>query len=408
MPDDGQTQRERTQRGRERLPNLSQFYGNRLSDYRPGDFRFSYTLVHPGPNENITDRVLDVSWEDASSVLAGSIMVRRTRPDAFTSVALNRGNQIRCEFEWRDRRFEAWTMRLTGEPVIDPIAGSISATLANDLDNLARNEREWEFKDLRAHEIANKVANREGCPVGWLAKGEKKQKKLKMKGSGLDVIRKAYREEKEETGIRYVIRFRDGRLDIRPFERPSILYEIDDVEEAASLAGTPKHEKPRTIIEGVGRMKGKGKIEVKLAAEQLIERFGRSTLHKNFGRVESKDELRKLCERELARQIEVKHTASITMPGVPFIGRGSTLLWRTKEPGWTGDSLRSRDRRYCYVRSVSHSAPGDGRYTMTMEVVQEDPYLADKRRRDQEARDERHGGGGGGNGGGGGGGGGGG
>jgi hypothetical protein len=187
--------------------------------------------------------------------------------------------------------------------------------------------------------------------------------------------------------VKYVIRFRDGKLTVLPFERSKILYEIEGIEENATLSAEPKKERPRTVILATGRVEGK-KIEVEIGPDRIEERYGRSVLEKDYGRVDSEKELRDKAMRDLARELEVKRTAEVTIPGIPLLERGSTLRWRTKEPGWHGENRRSRERQYCYVTAARHSL-SPSRYTTGISVSQFDPYLADKRRREQEERDEK-------------------
>lgn len=391
MGESGADQRNRTRREQERLPNLQNFYHRRLSDFSPGDFDFSFQLKRPSDNLMLTRFLLDCTWEDAGATMRGSLTVRRPEPEAFLAVSLQRGHQVECSFRWHQKEYTAWNMRLVGEPSVDPLSGIITAELADDLDNLDRNERKWEFKEMKAHEIARAVARKEGVPIGKIAQGTEEIKKLKMRGSGLDVIKKAYKREREETAVRFIIRLRDGKLEVVPFQRPSVLYEIRDLEETASLAGTPKREKPRTIIHARGHKKDGEKLETTVAVDEIVARFGRSTMEKNYGRVSGMQELRDRAQRDLAREIEVKRSGTLLIPGIPFLERGSTLHWRQKEPGWIGDSAKSRDRQYVYVRAARHSYSATTHYTTEVDVTQEDPYLADRERRDREARDKKKG-----------------
>jgi hypothetical protein len=329
-------------------------------------------------------------------VLTGSLSWRRPDHDP-NAIPVRLGNIIRLEMEWRDDLFQLWEMRVDEEPSVDLMAGEVSAVLADDLIALSRNIRDWNMRKkkgkkggkLTAVEVTKKVCRREGVKIGRLSKATKNLGDIDEKNkSGLDVIKQAWEEEGKRTGREYVIKFRDGKLDVLPFERSKVLYIIRGILTSATLEASRKNTRPTTVIEATGR-DGKRKITQTVFREAIVRRFGRSTEEKDYGRVSGPGELREKAMRDLAKAMKVTRTAELTIPGVPFMERGTTIRWDSDEPGWHGDSKDSRDRRYCFVTSASHTVSGASYYT-SLSVDQKDPYLADERRESKDKRDEKN------------------
>jgi hypothetical protein len=396
----GRDERRQSDQGRRRLPRMGQIYGRRLRDIIPGEFEFRTLLIRPEKRDRqglrLAQALTYLSWTSDGPVLTGSITLKRPAGDRPHSVPVKRGHLIRLLVRWHQQWYRLWDMRVNGEPDVDRTSGDINCELADDLDALKRNRRDWSFRKTKQRkkgwhpqEIAVNVCRREGVKMGRIAEVNSVwiDKLEQDNTSGLDIIKKAYKQASDETGKRYVMQFKRGRFEVIPLQRSKIAYIIKNMATGESTSGTPRHERPHTVIEGTAKV-GDEKVTETLARPAIVRRFGRSVLEKDYGEIGSRDHLRELMERDLAAEIRVKLTATLTLPMIPFLERGSTVRWMTNEPGWFGPSENSRDRSWAFVRTASHSLDPSSQ-TTTVTLEQFDPYLADQRRRDKDARDKK-------------------
>lgn len=401
----GKKQRANSQIGKLRAPNLNAFYDQKARSIEPGEFTFRTLLVRPEMPANdgrymILDRAnTSLEWGDGEgSVLTGSISLRRPAPEKVGSIPILRGHRVRLQLFWGGHWQVLWDMQVPDVPDVDLKTGTITAELADPLSALQLNQKEWEFKKDKQHpqgwtadEITRFVCRDQRVRIGRLPKARKRMKKLKLKGSGLEVIRKAWAAEKRETTIRYVIRFRDNRLNVEPFTRPKTIYVIKGIPKAASTSATAKSLHPTTSIKATGHIKKGGKthkIEETVTSTAAARRFGFSQKEIDYGHVDSRTELRKEARRDLAEGFELERSANLTIPGIPFLEKGSMVIWRTEEPGWHGKvGSTNKDRAFAYVTSSHHSL-GPSSYDTELVLSQDDIYLADRERRDEERRDK--------------------
>lgn len=394
----GRKERRNSHEGRVRRPNLRRHYRHRLRDITPGDFKFRVVLVRPGQpkgrrTEPLDSRVEQLEWVDEGAMLTGTLTLKRLSPT--TPVPVRDRDRIRLFVRWNRRWYRLWEMVVDGDPLPSLESASESVTLTDDLDALKRNVREWEFKKDKRHpkgwrpdQIVREVARREGISLGRISKGTVYIEKLKMKGSGLEVIKKAYARERKKTDRKFVIRFRDGHLEVLPLRRNRILFEIRGLLRGGSPEARRKNERPVTVIEAKGKLKGK-KVEARVFRQNALRRFGLSAEEKSYGRVKSMADLKEEAKRDLAEELKVTRTATLEIPGNPFIERGDTIRWVTRERGWSGPGEGTLNRSFAYVTRISHSAsPGD--YVSSVTLSQVDPYLADAKRRAKARRDEKN------------------
>jgi len=400
----GREQRKKTQRAQLRAPNLSAFYDRRISSIEPGEFDFRIVLVRPAqPRESryltLTRNTTEVDWSDAEgSTLSGSLTVRRSGVKRINSVPVVRGDRVRLLVHWGGRWRRLWDLRIPDVPPVDLKTGSLSVTLEDDLTPLSLTEREWEFKKDKRHpdgwtmdEIIRYVCKKCGVRPGRISEGRRKIKKLKLKASGLEVIRKAVALEKEKTAQKFVIRFRDTRLDVLPYRRPGTLYTIKGIEKGGSTQATGK-PRPVTQIVAKGRIRSgekTRKVEETIRSVSAIKRFGKIEKEKDYGRVDSRADLREQAKRDLAEAIKLERTATLTLPGIPFLEKGSAVRWVTTEPGWSGKvGDTARDRSFAFVTGANHILLPSS-YETEITIAQDDPYFEDRKRRDEERRDKK-------------------
>lgn len=406
----GAKQRANSKKGQLRRPDLSRFYGKKVADLHPGLYDFRITLIRVAllgaERETSLDRkATSVSWSDEGDTLSASIIIRRSHRLKPGSVPVSRGDGIRLEVRWAGQWKELWTLWVQGEPEVTLLTGEVSAELADELFPLKKNERDWEFKKAKkgpkskgwtADEVTRFVGKSERVRIGKLAQGTQRFEMKKMKGaSGLEVVRRAYAHESNKTGRKFIIRMRNGRLNVLPLQRPGTLYEVRGIELEASTSGTPKQKRPVTVIEAKGRLKGNsgkdGKLEATVARPKTVRRLGRVVKQKNYGRIDSKDDLITQAKRDLAGELKVIRSATIQLPGIPFLEKGSTMKWVIDEPGWHGKTKLAKhplDKAFVFVVGAQHSLTPES-YTTTVQVNQEDVYYDDEKKRDEEDRDEK-------------------
>lgn len=391
----GREARRKRREARLRRPNLSRFYGTTVRPVRPGSWDFRIELVRGGRGRplDITPVTESLDWNDEGSGMTGSIALQRPDPARFSSLPIGLAHRVRLRVRWQGGWYELWQMEV-GIPQTDLGEGTVTADLKDDLSRLARSKRDWEFRKTKrrkkgwtAREIVREVARREGIRVGTLAPASKRFRLVKKNATALDVIREAYKRERDHSGRRFIIRVRDGRLEVIALQRNRILYEFREQIERALVEQTQK-DRPVTVIEARGRV-GKGKdarkVKVTVYDRSIVRRYGRVTKERDYGRVSSRAGLRREAMRDLAKELRVKRTATLTVPGVPFIRRGDTARWRTREHGWYGATEEIRDRSFVTCTTVRHSLASDG-YTTELGLSQEDPYAKDAVRLDRERR----------------------
>lgn len=374
-------------------PALGRFYGQARADIQPGAFEFTIEVAGGVRRwQNIDEYVTAITWDDSQEVMTASLSLQRPDLERPT-LPVQAGYRVRCRTSWAGQVYDVWEMQAQPETV-DPVTGAIDVPLTDDLVNLKRNRRDWRFRKSKtrpkgwlAHDVVREVARTEGVRVGQLAVGVKYLDAIKLeRKSALDVIKEAYQQEADKTGRKYVIRFRNGRLEVVPYRRNRLLYVLGGEVEGATLTYTTA-ERPVTVIEAKGRV-GKGRAavthKIDVMNREVVRRFGFSQETHDYGRVASLADLRDRANVDLAKKIKKTRTGELDVGGIPFIRRGDGMRWQNKEPGWHGPSESSRDRTYVFVTAVSH-AVDSSRYTMHLTFDQEDPFQKDKDRRDKEA-----------------------
>lgn len=388
----GRTERRASRTRRSRTPDLHRFYRRRLPDITPGDFDFELALL---PGRGLPPRRIDTvcesfEWNDAGPVLDGSISLRRPDPDSPASLPVGRGMLVRCRVNWKGRWYELWRMRC-GVPETDVAAGAISVPLSDDLAGLSRDERQWAFRKTKRrkhgyylHDVVVAVCRACGVKPGKIVRGTKRLDRIVMKGSGLAVLRKAIEQEEKESGRRLVLRMRNGRLDLLPYERNRILYIFGAQLAEAAVAQTAK-DRPVTVITGTARVgRGKETKKVKLTEfrRDIVRRFGYIKREKSYGRVKTRSGLLHLIRRDLAAEIRIVKAATVTLPGVPFIRRGEGCRLDLPREGFEGK------RAFVFVVRASHRVTA-AEYTMDCDLVTVDPFLQYKEEQEKEARKKK-------------------
>lgn len=387
----GRAQAAATKARRAQLPDLYAVYKAKLPNITPGVADFEWTLLRGGSAKplNIDSAVESVEWRDEQSVLQGSIGLRRPIPDDPTSLPIGRGHRVRCRVKYDGKMVELWQMRVL-IPDVDPATGTVTCELLDDLDLLRRDVRDWNLragkrrpKGMRSDVMARQMLK--GYPVGRLPQGKAYIKKLKRSDrSRLDMLRLIYKEEREETHRRYIVRWENGKVAVKTYQRNRVLY-IFEHEITEALLTVEGEARPFTVIEAKGKI-GKGKDAKTIthveARRDIVARFGRAVEQRNYGRVTSLAALKAKARRSYAANLRLKYKATVTVPGVPFIRRGEGIEVRIPSEGYTGDDAM------VYTTRVVHRVDSGGYWT-EMDVNRVDPFEKDKARVEKELREAK-------------------
>lgn len=386
----GREQRKRTPVGRARQPALDRFYRYSLPPITPGDFDFELTLLRPRVAPfGLTRMCESFQWVEASAEMTGNLQLHRPVPSSAASLPIERSDRVRCRVKWAGAWYELWTMRVKPKQV-QPEEDLVSVDLVDDMDLISRTKRDWSFRQTRhrqfgylPEEIVRLVCREMGIRVGAIARGRFRIPTLHLKNaSALDVFRAVYKHEKDKTGRSFVIRMRNGKLEIVPLRRNASIYVLERQIQAALLTEEPASETPGTVLTGRGRI-GSGKDARKVSHTEfdrgVIERFGYVHRDKSYDRVTSTVDLREKVRRDLAKMLKVNLTANITHAGIPFIRRGEGAKLLLPAEGFTGA------KAFVYATTAAHNVQS-ATYTSTWDFATDDPFVKLKAQAEAEQR----------------------
>lgn len=386
----GREQRKRTSSARSRLPALDNFYRYTLPPITPGAFTFELTLLRPRTKPlDITAFCESFTWNESSSEMTGNLQLHRPDPANPATLPIERGARVRCRVRWQGSWYELWTMR-TKPPETQLEENSTSVDLLDDMDLIKRTKRSWSFRPTKRrkfgyfpHEIVRIVCKRQGIKIGAIAKGKHRVPAMTLKSaSPLDVFKRAYAHEKQKTGRSFVIRIRDGKVEIVPLKRNPLVYLLGKQIQAALLAQEPGSETPSTVWTGRARL-GKGKDAKKISFthfdRKVVERLGYVHHEHSYGTVESRADLKSKVQRDLAKALKVTRTAQVQYAGIPFIRRGDGAKLELPREGFTGKDA------FVYATTAAHTVQGNS-YQSTWDFTTDDPYIVLKEQAEKEQR----------------------
>jgi hypothetical protein len=361
--------------------------------YRPstpkplGTDEFRTFLLRPGkPAIEISDDTVSVSWSDSGQILTGDLTEQD--PDKTQKkVSVMLGDQIMLQGRTTPASAwaEVWRMRVETS-ALTMLTGTRAWTLADNLQNLADSVDDFRFVRGKAHkqgflasEVARAVCRKYGIPVGSITRTKYRIKRqIAKNASPLDVITEAYRTERTQTGNRYVIRFKRGKLYITPLVRSSLLYEVGSTiaDGTWSLAKSDKYATVLTVHGTPSAHKGKDakghtkrrtkKITTRVTRRKFTRRYG--TVHKSVTMkgVDSLAEARNRGLALLAKRMTPTRSLTFTHPGILGIRRGQAIRLRDPNKGTL---------TVCWVTEVRHSVSA-GDYSMDVTVTFTDPFKA--------------------------------
>lgn len=385
----GTEQRKATATGSARQPDLRRYYAHQLPAITGPDWEAQVICLTAGRAYRVDNVTEQVTWDDSQNVLTGDIQLRRPDPLDPRSVPGGRGDRIRLRVRWGDSFYQLWEMRME-EPTPSVESGTIDAQLIDDLDPARRTERDWDFRARGAHpngwrpdQIAVHAGKVCGIRLGSIAKGTVRLRHFKHRSMDpVRLITLAYEAERKHSGRRFVIRFRDGYLEVVPYRRNDVAWVIDGGATSfqPQLTGSAK---PVTVITGKARV-GKGKaarhIEHTEYDRDVVRRFGYTHRTRDYGRVHDAAQLRARVRRDLADSIRIKRTAQVTMPFLPFIRRGDACYVDFPKEGFAGR------KAIMFVTSAQHTLSSATPNTQ-LSLEEHDPFFAYQREQEAAARE---------------------
>lgn len=386
-PRSGREQRRKSVTAQSRTPDLSKFYRYHLPSITPGEFEFDLDLLRPRQPPLSLNRLVDTfGWDDEQSVLTGSLTAYRPDPERPITLPVTRNQLVRCRVRWDGPTYELWTMR-TAAPQIQVDTGNVQIDLTDDLAKLDTGKRDWWFRRTkhRKHgytcdEIARVVCSELGVAAGELTKGTARVEIKMRNATGLAVLRAAYQKEKASAGRSFVIRMRQGSLQILPLARNPVAYVLADQIQTALIAQKKGGAQPVTVLTGRGHV-GSGKRAKKVSYtafdRQVVRALGYVPHTKDYGRVDSHADLRGQVTRDLAQGLRLNDTITISHAGIPFILRGDGVQIRLPAEGYSGQ------QGFAFCTRANHTVQA-GVYTTDWDFTLNDPFLA-QQRADQKA-----------------------
>lgn len=340
-----------------------------------------------GNRVSLDDITTSLAWEDASVARTGTVSLNRpgTR---HGGLGIGMGEQVQVYVSpWGQGRWKPlWRMRVQ-TAAKDIVSGGVDYEVADDIVFLARSRMDWKFtkqksgphkKGWTCDEIARAVLRRAGVRHGKLHKGTHRIKNLTSKNaSPLDIIIRAYRHERQKSGIRFVIAMENRRLTVRPLRYSSYMYEIGPHVVGASLTETMRHNMATVlnVRATAGKKKKKTKIHVRVQSPRLRRRYGRIERDITV-QADTVAEARREARRILAKRALPKREVTFTHPGITNIRRGHAM--RLYFP-------HENLRQVVFVKEVRHNV-SSGVYEMEVTVGFDDPYKDYREERNKRRR----------------------
>lgn len=375
----GREQRRTTATAKARTPDLSKWYNTALPPQHPGDYQFRLDLLRPGLTPFRLDKMVDtLGWTDETTVLTGSLSAYRPDPEKPATLPLGRGDLVRCTVKWAAQAYRLWTMRVQApQPELD--TGNTSVTLQDDMALLDSSKLDWFFRKSKAKkfgytadEITIAVAQRLGVGIDTLPKGTQRFALVERNMTGLAVLKAAWSKEKTATGVGYVIRLRNGKLQIVPIRRNPLLYVLGPQIQTALLTQKTGSKVPTTVLEGhghIGKGKGAQKVSYTEYDRSVVDTLGYVHQVKQYGEVRSHADLRAQVKLDYAAGIRVNDLITVDHAGIPFIYRGDGTQLKLPGEGYKGA------QSFVYCTRAAHTVQA-ATYTTEWDFTLTDPFLA--------------------------------
>lgn len=375
----------RSRKGAQRSSVPRNYWRREAADLHLGleDFHITaHQTGRGGKKLDLKGLVESVSWEDAGAVLTGTMTVRK--PPGKEKFDM-KGLLVKLAYSPREgaARREVWRMRCfnVSEGLKE---GTIEVELKSSLYRLKQTRHAYKFtkgkaypKGWPAKRVIRRVAKRAHFKVARLPKMRYRVKKLvEDDATPWDMILKVLRWEREESGRRFVLYEKRGRIAISPLKRsPHLLGMRKTLLDAQLQETIRKNFATALTVRATGGTKHKKKkIKVVVKSRALTKRYG--LIHaevKAPDGVNTRREARRYGKRLLRERAKPKQEISFSHPGIPSLRRNHAIMLNLP-----GDEFR----QVVFVKTVSHSLSG-GDYSMEVTLRLTDPF----RKYDDERRE---------------------
>lgn len=351
----------------------------KVRDYQWRVIAYKGNAPKAGQHINLDSMMTNLTWEDA---LIQKANISLTNP--HEKLDLLEGHKITVFYSLNGKKwFKLWTLRINSIT-----ANSLSKTyeieasdemdwLKKSKDDFAYRKGEGKSSEKRVHgwtadQITRDICKRYGVKIGKLVKGTKRINKLIEKNTDpLSVIEKAYEAERKETGFKYVIAMRQGRLSVTRLRRSRELLIYGGTALDATVTRRLK-AKMATELTVTGKVKddegdSTDKKEITVRANPKVRRrYG--YIHSTYSSdepVESVKELRKEAKQELIDLMEPEREVTLTVPGYPGLRRGDAVKVALQDEHLV---------ELMYVTGASHTVSA-GDYTTDLTLSFDEFYI---------------------------------
>jgi hypothetical protein len=344
----------------------------------------------------ILDNVESCSWDDNNAIMRGQLVTRDQEFDRTPPPAIDIGTVVRCDVDQGGGFSELWRMRVS-DPQLTVSDQQHTFTLANDLDLLLRSEGMFAYpagamagpvptkQGLYGHDIIKDVCKRFHVKIGRLYKGTRRMRKAWSQSiSPIDVIRYVVKRERQLTGRRLVVKWKNNSLYVVPFVRnPKLLGLGPTLIEAAfqqglapEFASAMRLYSINAVTRGYRDKKGRKKTKpaknfVDVASSSSVRRFGYVRRVLDSPDATTQAMLLKEAQAYLAYVAKPIKKLTLTHTGMPRLERGDAIKLQLGDAG-----LRNQ---IVWVYAI-HNELAAGSYQQQITVIFDDPYVDDKGR----------------------------
>jgi hypothetical protein len=406
--------------------DLVRQYTRKVGDIRPGLFEWKVESLRKDHYKGVKSRqdisglVETLTWQEdgESNGLTGTLSMRK--PETSSKITFGDGHQVILSVKWAGSWREVWRMRVwkPSETLPD---GTAEFELADDFKMLAVNMGDFEYKKdkkrnkpkgWKSHEIVKDVAKKYKIRLGRIPKG-KTDMTISMKNKSVaDLLKEVYKNEREETGRRYILRWQNGKLYVLPLKRQPYLYTLEKQIQSATVTKERNPSKFMTVANvsasyPIGNGRKKKKTEFTVVDRKRLKRYGYIRKNLDIGEVKSRKEAIKKAKAQMSRiyRKQTNPTFTVEHTGIPFIRRGDGVRVVIKEFGIEDKRRRDagsykQEKEFkqrlstVFVSSISHTLSA-GEYTMTPEFTVDDAVadyhdeyrkFQDKRKRESKRK----------------------
>lgn len=349
---------------------LYHYYNTHLHPVNIADQRFRFTAYQRQRQKTLplNGFINQMQWQDLSGQawLQGSFTLRAVAhvKEHFT---IGHGDVVRAEVWWNRGWRYLWDMRIW-DPDRALSAGnpSLTGNLYDDLYLLSLSEDDFHYNNVFCHEVLLRVCERYKIPVGQVAMGKWKIKNFDEKAiSPIDAIILAYKQERNHTGHRFVIRWLKNRLHVIPLQKNPLLYTMSDQLVNATL----HHITPDTFATAVTARTsspvqgGKGKRVTKgvVSIIQGVDAYGYIHKQSSYSQHYTDAQLRTTVKHELAKRQIVDRTIDFDHEGIALVRKGDAIKLPIPDVGYTGA------KSIFWIKDITHTVQ-PGVYTMSPTV----------------------------------------